>query len=330
MANKKEAYLYLSAMLRAREPKLLNRDKAERMLDAVTFEEAAKLLTDCGYPDMSQLNADEIDEALAQHRADIYGELERMCNDKSIVDVFKVKYDYHNAKAIIKSEAMGTDAAYLMSGSGRIKPDELLTNYNEERYNLIPEALGSAMREAKETLARTANPQLADFVLDRAYYKELLQSAEKSGSEFLKGYVQLLIDTANLKSSIRTARMHKNQDFLREVLIDGGATGVERIISSGGPENLAPLYVHTVLEKAAELGTVAAEGGTMTAFELACDNAVNSYLSNAKLVSYGEETVIAYMAAVETEITAIRMILTSKLAGIDADAIRERLRDLYA
>ena len=317
-------------MLRAREPKLLNRDKAERMLDAATFEEAAKLLTDCGYPDMSQLNADEIDEALAQHRADIYGELERMCNDKSIVDVFKVKYDYHNAKAIIKSEAMGTDAAYLMSGSGRIKPDELLTNYNEERYNLIPEALGSAMREAKETLARTANPQLADFVLDRAYYKELLRSAEKSGSEFLKGYVQLLIDTANLKSSIRTARMHKNQDFLREVLIDGGATGVERIISSGGPENLAPLYAHTVLEKAAELGTVAAEGGTMTAFELACDNAVNSYLSNAKLVSYGEETVIAYMAAVETEITAIRMILTSKLAGIDADAIRERLRDLYA
>ena len=48
MANKKEAYLCISAMLRAREPKLLSREKAERMLDAATYEDAAKLLTGCG------------------------------------------------------------------------------------------------------------------------------------------------------------------------------------------------------------------------------------------------------------------------------------------
>ena len=35
-------------MLRARENKMLTRDKAERMLDAGSFEEAAKLLSDCG------------------------------------------------------------------------------------------------------------------------------------------------------------------------------------------------------------------------------------------------------------------------------------------
>ena len=44
MLKNKESYLCLSAMLRAREPKLLNAEKASRMLDASTFEEAAKLL----------------------------------------------------------------------------------------------------------------------------------------------------------------------------------------------------------------------------------------------------------------------------------------------
>ena len=44
-------------MVAARAPKLLTNEKAERMLDAPTFEDAAKLLTDCGYPDMSQMNA---------------------------------------------------------------------------------------------------------------------------------------------------------------------------------------------------------------------------------------------------------------------------------
>ena len=38
----------------------------------------------------------------------------------------------------------------------------------------------------------------------------------------------------------------------------------------------------------------------------------------------------ALKAAVEGEITAIRMILTGRLAGIAPQVIRERLRDMYA
>lgn len=330
MANKKEAYLYLSAMLRAREPKLLNRDRAERMLDAPSFEEAAKLLTDCGYEDMSQFNAKEIDAALNAHRAAIFAELERMAADKGIVDVFKMKYDYHNAKAVIKGEAMGIDASYLLSASGRMKADELVAAYNEDRWNAFPETLGRAINEAKTTLAHTANPQLADFVLDKAYFSEMNAAAESAGSSFLAGYVRVLIDSANLKSAVRTLRMGKDVDFLSEVLIPGGNVGVARLINAGDKDSIAALFNHSVLEKAALLGADAVAGGTMTAFELALDNAATAYLNGAKLVAYGEETVIAYMAAVEGEITAVRMILTARLAGIAPDVIRERLRDLYA
>ena len=54
-----------------------------------------------------------------------------------------------------------------------------------------------------------------------------------------------------------------------------------------------------------------------------------AYVADAKLTAYGEAPVIAYMAAVESEITAVRMILTGRLAGIAPDVIRERLRDSY-
>ena len=57
---------------------------------------------------------------------------------------------------------------------------------------------------------------------------------------------------------------------------------------------------------------------------------MNAYLRAAKLVSYGPEAVAAYLAAVEGEITAVRMILTGRLSGAAPEAIRERLRDLYA
>lgn len=330
MANKKEAFLCISAMLRSREPKLLSREKAERMLDAATFEDAAKLLSDCGYEDMAQMDAKQIEESLALHRSRIYEELGKFCPDGRVVDIFKLRYDYHNAKVILKAEAMGQDPKRLLSDSGRIPGAKLLEIYNEDKGILLPEKLAAAMEEAKGVLARTGNPQLADFVLDKAYFAELQALAEAMENPFIKGYVRLLIDSSNLRSLVRTLRMGKSQDFLTEVLVPGGNVGVERLAASGDKDSLAALYVHTSLEKAGALGAECLSGGSMTAFELACDNAVNAYLRGAKLISYGSEPVIAYMAAVEGEITAIRMILTGRLAGIAPQVIRERLRDMYA
>ena len=330
MSNKKEAYLCVSAMLRAREPKLLSMEKAERMLDAASYEDAAKILTDCGYPDLSQMKADEVEQTLAERRSAIFDELGKLCPDRELVDLFKLKYDYHNAKAIIKAEAMGTDCRRLLSDAGRIPGQKLLEIYNEDKRILLPEKLADAMRDAKATLARTANPQLSDFVLDRAYFGEVRAMADKVGSPFLKGYAEILVDTANLKSAVRTLRMGKNQDFLAAVLIEGGNVGTQRITAAGDKDSLAALYGRSRLEKAASLGADALAGGSMTEFERACDNAVNAYLRDAKLVPYGCEPVAAYLAAVEGEIQAVRMILTGRLAGVKPQAIRERLRDLYA
>jgi Archaeal/vacuolar-type H+-ATPase subunit C len=317
-------------MLRAREPKLLNNERAERMLDAASFEDAAKILTDCGYPDMSQSSVGEVEEALAAHRSEVFDEIAGLSPDRELADIFKLKYDYHNAKAIIKAEGVGSDPTHLLSDAGRLPGVKLLEIYNEEHYSLLPPTLGRAMAEAKAVLARTANPQLSDFVLDRAYFEELRVVGDKLDSDFIRGYAAVLTDSANLKSAVRTLRMGKNQDFLEEVLVEGGSVGARRIAAAADKESLAGLYAHTPLEKAAALGAEALSGGSMTAFERACDNAVNTYLRSAKLVSYGPEAVVAYLAAVEGEIQAVRMILTGRLAGVKPQAIRERLRDLYA
>ena len=330
MAKKREAYLSLSAMLRAREPRLLDLDRAGRMLDAASFEDAAKLLTDCGYPDLSQADAREIEAVLNQRRCQVLDELENLCPERAIVDFFRMKYDTHNAKVLLKSEAMGVDADSLYSAAGRIAPRKLREAWQEERLGELPEVFSRALEEARNTLARTANPQLSDFVLDRAMFEEMLDAAKKADSPFLTNYTRLLIDSGNLKSLVRTARMHKDADFLKEVLLPGGSVGTDRLQTAGDGEGLAALFAHTPLEQAAALGAEVLEGGSMTAFERACDNAVNGFLRAAKLVSYGPEAPIAYLAAVEGEITAVRMILTGKLSGAEPGAIRERLRDLYA
>ena len=64
-------------------------------------------------------------------------------------------------------------------------------------------------------------------------------------------------------------------------------------------------------------------------FEKLCDNAVIHYIQDARFVSFGEAPVIAYLAAKEAEIVAIRIIMTGRLAGLPTDVIRERLREAY-
>ena len=330
MIKKRESYLCLSTMLRAREPKLLNAEKASRMLEAASFDEAAKFLTDCGYEDMSGMTAGEIEDALSLHRSEIFAEIDRLAPDAVIPEIFRMKYDYHNAKVLLKAEAMGEEPERLLSDAGRISPAEFRRLYHEEKYSSLPGSLGKAMEEAKETLARTSNPQMADFVLDKAYFAEVSAAAEQSGNSFLQGYAKVLIDSANLKSAVRTHRMGKDRDFLQDALTEGGSVSCDRIQSASDGEALASLFAHTELEKAAALGAEAMEGGRLTAFERAVDNAVNTYLGRAKLVSFGSEPLTAYLAAVENEMTAVRMILTGRLAGLKPDVIRERLRDLYA
>ena len=330
MAINKEDYLYISSLLRAREPRMLSREKAERMLDAPNFEDAAKMLTDSGYEDMSQMTVKQIETALSDRRAAVFHELETLIPNTAALDLFRLKYDYHNAKVLVKSEAMHRNDASLLSSSGRVATETVQKRFQEDRLRDLPGELGSAAEEARNLLARSANPQLSDFLLDKAYFREMNALADELDSDFARGYVALLADSTNLRSAVRILRMGKDIGYLQEALVAGGSVSEERLTQGISGEGLASVFAGTALTKAAQLGTEAVSGGTLTAFELACDNAVADYLSNAKLCSFGEESVIAYLAGTENELTAVRMILTGRLAGVPSDTIRERLRDLYA
>ena len=144
MAINKEDYLYISSLLRAREPRMLNRDRAERMLDAPNVEDAAKMLTDSGYEDMSQMTVKQIENALSDRRAAVFHELESLVPNTAALDLFRLKYDYHNAKVLIKSEAMHRDDASLLSKSGRIAVEVMQKRFQEDRLRDLPGRLYDA------------------------------------------------------------------------------------------------------------------------------------------------------------------------------------------
>lgn len=328
--NKDTDYLALSARIHAMEGRLLTRDRMDRMIDAREESEALKVLTECGYGGAESLRAQDVERVLATARAETFQELSTAAPDPRVVDVFRLKYDYHNAKVLVKAEAMGIDAGRLLLDGGRVPASGLAENYQKEQLGGLSLRFQSAIREARETLAASHDPQLADLALDRACYEEMAQLARETGSGFLQGYVRLAVDVANLRAAVRVARMGKGSEFLSQVLLPGGSVS-QRTLAAARGEELSALFQNGALAQAAELGAKAARpaGGSLTACERECDNALTRYLGDARRVPFGVETVIAYLYAKEAELTAIRTILAGRRAGLDGAVIRERLRETY-
>ncbi len=322
-------YLYLTTKIRAMESRLLEGDRMDRMLEAATVEDAAKVLVECGYPELSVVTVDTVDEILAQAREEFFAELSSQAPNEAMLDVFKVKYDYHNAKALLKCEALGLNPSRLLVDTGRVPPEVLEEAVKRSEFRDIPEVMADAIIKAREVLGATKDPQRSDLILDQAYFREMEALAEESNSDFLKKYVQMLVDAANLRSVVRVLRMGRDADYLATVLFHGGSVNESRVLKAAEGEALETVYFATPFEAAAAAGASAVHGGSLTGFEKACDDAVNAYMQQAKYVAFGEQPMLGYVSAKDNEFTAVRIILTGRLAGLPANVIRERLRNAY-
>lgn len=318
-------YLVISARIRAMENKLLTRERMDRMIEARDDGEAMKLLAECGYNDAAGL-----DMALAQARAEVFKDMQQGTPDPRLAEVFQIKYDYHNAKTILKAQAMGTDPERLLLAGGRYDPAQLWDGWKREALSGTSEVFKRAMEQAKAALAEGGDPQRADLILDKACYGEMAQLAKELKSAYLQGYVRLSVDVANLRAAVRVARMGREGEFLRQVLLPGGNVDPQTIAAARG-EALGEVFRSGPLAQAADLGEKLAQpgGGSLTAFERECDNALTAYLAAARRIPFGEETVIGYLYAKELEFTAIRAIFAGRAAGLDGDTIRARLRETY-
>ncbi|MEG0779492.1 MAG: V-type ATPase subunit [Oscillospiraceae bacterium] len=322
-------YLALSSRIKAMENTLLSRERMEHLLEARSNEEVSKILQDCGYPEFS--GPQQMDEALTSVREEMLADLSASAPDPRYIEIFKLKYDYHNLKVLLKAEALDVPAAHMLMDFGRVPAAVLQEAVTTGDFADVPATIERATAEAREILGATADPQLSDIALDRCCYAELLALAESIGSEFLTGYVRLMIDALNLRSLVRTLRMGKTGAFLDGALLPGGevVTAALSVIANSSGSGLIELYASTPLRDAAEAGAAAIAGGGLTKFERLCDDAVGDYLADAKYVAFGEAPLVGYLAARETEFTNLRILLMGRAMGLDAGIIRERLREAY-
>ncbi|HHY65037.1 MAG TPA: V-type ATP synthase subunit C [Clostridiaceae bacterium] len=334
---KQEDYAYATARIRARETKLLSRGRLERLFEIKDYSDAVKMMAEAGYgneqADIRKSGAESFEEILDSELAKTYDMIGEMVPDPLVINMFRKRYDYLNAKLILKAEALKMNVSETLSGLGTVEPARLQKLISGRKLAEFPEIFRTAIEECLEVFSASGDPQVIDFIMDRYCFMDMAADAKSSEDPFLIRLVDMLADTANLRVFIRSKLLKKPDDFIQRAWITGGNFSgrlyeemkskefnkLFEVLKSLGEEKLAT-----------DLSEAIGKPDGISEVEKILDDYIVQYLRQGRFVTFGVEPVIGYLFFKETEIKNVRLVITGVMNGIPRDIIRERLRLGYA
>ncbi|MEG2074052.1 MAG: V-type ATPase subunit [Angelakisella sp.] len=324
-------YLNATARVRALENSMLGSRSLVKMVDAKNAEEAFKVLSDAAIGKGHELASYEA--AFRDNMLETYSLVEKISPLPGLVDIFRYKYDGHNLKVAIKSKKLDKDCTEILSPLGNVTVAKLLEELDKKELSSFSPLLGAAGLDAAEQMAKTGDPQTVDVIIDRAVLETMAAKAAEIDNAFLSHFVQAQVDIANIRATIRLKRMKKELPMLKRVLVSGGTIPVQKLFDAYGKgyDEIFEVVSASPYGAALEPSYDGLRGETtLSLFEKLCDNYMVSIFAKVRFIAFGIEPLIAYLYGKECETNAARIVLASKLAGVPAPQITERLREAYA
>jgi V/A-type H+-transporting ATPase subunit C len=315
-------YAYSFGRVKALEAALIDKAQFKRMAEAPSAAEAAKILSETAYADIEGADIPTMERVLQEELRRVYDLAHHISPRREITDVLQMKYDFHNAKVLLKAEAASREPAYLVP-LGIVEIENLKKAF-KERIKDLPHPLARAVEKARSKYEETGDTQIIDFVMDSEYVQTLLEYSE--GYPFLREFFQMKIDLENIRSFVRCQKF--GVDFAK-VYLEGGTIDLKTFETSRG-ESLETL-LHMVQTR--NYSQVVEEGlkqyeeiHRLTLYEKLTEDFLIEYVKRAKMVTLGIEPLLGYILAKEREVKQIRLILLGKLKGVD---IEKRMSDPY-
>ena len=320
--------------LRVYETRLLDKAKIDRMIDSSSAEDALKVLQETEYANvMSNVKrAEDYEEVLSSELKRVFSVLYDISPERKLVDIMSIKYDYHNAKVLIKGKILKKDFSHMIIPIGMEDPVKLKYAIDNEYFRDLNPIIREAIEVSLEDFTSNKDPQRIDVIIDKYMFEAISTISKEIKDSFLEKYIKSLIDLTNIKTLLRVKKQNKSRDFLQVVLVEGGAIDNDKLLAllSDSVENIVSKLSYTDYSEVLKQGIEAfSKTGSVSVLEKLSDNYIMDLMKNAKYVSLGIEPVLAYLYAKENEIKIIRIIMVGKLNNIAGEVIRERLRDSY-
>ncbi len=318
-----ELYTYQVARIRYRENSLLSRQDLDTLMNARDYEECLRLLFDKGFGSGSEKNTEEI---LSFENQKLWDYIKELLKDLTPLNVLFYQTDYNNLKAAIKSVVTDTPTIGVYSEGGSLNCEFIETAVKETNFTALPKHMQKVAEEAYKTLLQTSDGQVCDMMLDKACLNAMLSSAKSSEDETVKSYVALRCALSDIKIAVRCQKTKKSLSFINDSLVACENIDI-KALSTAAAKSEEDLMNYLSLTKYSDCVEHLKEGNL--SFEKWCDNKLMALIKKQKVNPFTIGPILAYVVARQNEISAIKIVLSGKLNGLDDEMIRERLRDLY-
>ncbi|MDZ4169326.1 MAG: V-type ATPase subunit [Coriobacteriia bacterium] len=305
--------------------RLLDGSAFERLIDAPSFAEQKRILSDTPYGSFldGATTPTEVENALEDARDSAYRFLDEAGLPPAVVRFFRARFDFANLKAALKARSLGVGLEDLLVGHGTV-PIEAFAGPLEK----LPEPLGSTaarLSAAESTDGGQAGLLGMDAAVDRVMFSKLGDDAREAKSPFLRGIAALFVDMANLKIFVRARAAGLSVARVsEELLIPGGTVAIKELARA---YRLGDAEAYPRLESRLRLEgrPLSGEAGVGD-LDILVDDALVAAVRRERRPEPGADDVIAYVLAREAEAQVLRVALLGKMSGLDSTALHRRIR----
>ncbi len=351
-------YLWANPVGRIRiiEKGLLTKSDLRKILETTSLDASLAALRDSFYgPYISKLeNTGLFESALQKAVKDAHDGIMEISPEPLVVAAYRARYDFHNAKVLLKAEMFQVPAEQgAFSSLGNLSVEHLKILFDGamkgqvplKSQTLEPDSIDETMYEvtrgimvgcheiAQKAADKESSPFEVDSWIDKWYYSWAASVYKKYGYPALVEFIQYEIDILNLKMAIRAKLLGVSSLRFSSIVIAGGTLS-RSALTEAYEQNyfqIARVYDNTGLQDLAEQGaSLAEEKRSLTKWEKECDNVMIKLARESASICLGPEPVFGYMFGRETEVKNLRIILSGKQSLVPENEISERLRESYA
>ena len=325
------SFPYASVKIRAREQRLLNKEKFLRLIHAQDALQAMKLLADFGYAEADQLSPFEFEKLLAAEERRTVQFIDEITPNPEITNLIFLRYDYFNAKTYVKSLLLGAGVSKnTVVNMGTMDINDLYEWIREKRFRELPPEMQEAIRDIEKHFAVKPDVSLIDITLDTAYSKQVSRELIKIRDAFVEEYFNAYFDFSNIAAVVRLKRAGAPREIFERALMYGGNIDRQTLRHAydiGVEELPAYLARGNYREKVAQAFEYLEKTGQMLLFEKGKSDYLTSVIRKHQQNVFSIAPVFSYMIAKAREIQIIRMIMIAKIN--DVEGIPEIMPELY-
>lgn len=318
------SHAYAVGRVRALERGLLSQAALQRLENAQSPEEVARMLSELGW---GECKSQRDVERQADAQVKLACKLVRECSpEPEITDCFLVKFDFLNLKILLKARLLGRTAENL-SECGVLDVDMLRHAVTENSYRALPEFFRGVMERIERHIASEPDPLYIDAELDKAMFELIQGRMAKCRYERIRRYFSAQADLTNLLIALRVSAMGRDADFARALMVPGGEILPSQMAQAASePEKAEDLVrARGYFDRVRGLTGIK----TLAALEKAADDYALDLIRPERYNPESLLPLVGYLLAKEREAGAVRLIVTAKAVGMSADKLQERLRELY-